>query len=88
MFQYLNQGGSLKMANKNRTPQQKLDNINYIRYGAALTGNLLGLGLAYRQGVGFWGYIGRMIIGGIALGGIATLATLPAAKKAKEEMDL
>lgn len=67
--------------------QKELANkIFAIRASAATLGNVGGLYLAYRKSSGFWGYIGYMLLGGIAFGGLAYVATMPMAKKLADSL--
>ena len=77
------------MAEKELTVEQKqkLIRLMMIRYGAATAGSVAGAILAYRQKQRFWGYVGYMLLGSIVVGGIATIALLPAAGKLVVEIE-
>ena len=61
--------------------RNKALNILYLRWGASSVGFMAGLGLSFYRKSGFWGYVGFGLLGSIVIGGLTTVATLPAEKK-------
>lgn len=61
--------------------KDKLSNLMYLRITAGIAGNIGGLIFAYNKGYKFWGKVGMFILGGFALGVIATIATMSAKQK-------
>ncbi len=59
--------------------QKEKTKIAAIRYSAGLAGNIAGIIYANKTGGGFWRYVGFALLGGFIVGGIAAIATMPAA---------
>ncbi len=70
---------------ENNVVTQKMINVVVIRTAAGLSGSLAGAYMAYRADAGFWGYVGRILLGGAIVGMAASLATLGMAAKAVQE---
>lgn len=59
----------------------KLMNLNYTLSAVSLLGGIGGIVYSNRTGGGFWRGVGYFILGNIALGAVATIATSPMRSK-------
>ncbi len=55
----------------------RIDNINYVASSIGLLGAIAGVIYSHKTGGGFWRGVGYWILGGVSLGTVAALATLP-----------
>jgi hypothetical protein len=71
------------------TAQQKrrFNNIMMIRSTGGVAGNIAGAYFAYKKNLGFWGYVGHILLGGLVIGGLTYIATMPAAGKLLNEAE-
>ncbi len=67
--------------------RKRLNTMISIRYAGGTIGLIAGLIIAYKRKTGFWGYLGFALLGSIVIGGITTLALLPAANKMDNELE-
>jgi hypothetical protein len=65
------------------TNEQKktLSTIITVRYGSGLVGSGLGAFVAYKRNSTFLGYVGFILLGGMVVGGLGALITMPAANR-------
>src|SRR5258705_8235053 len=56
---------------------ERIANINYVAGSVGLIGAIVGVIYSHKTGGGFWRGVGYWILGGVALGTVASLAALP-----------
>lgn len=70
-----------------RKAQLQLKGLNMYRQMAYGTGTIAGAYVAYQKGLGFWGYVGHMLLGSILIGGTFYVATTPFEAKFKRTIE-